>query len=50
MIIPKDIIQHCSAHPICKGCPLGTCVAPVSDRDFDGWLARRIAEIRQVIA
>lgn len=49
MIIPDDIIKHCSQHPECKGCPLKTCVAPVSDHNFNNWLTDRIAVIRIVI-
>jgi hypothetical protein len=47
--IPQDIISHCEKHSMCKGCPLGTCVAPVSDHHFNDWLSRRITEIRSVI-
>lgn len=48
MIIPPDIQEHCAKYALCKGCPLGTCVAPVSDRHFDEWLAGRIEVIREL--
>lgn len=49
MTVPVDIQNHCNLYTFCRGCPLGTCTAPVSQREYEGWLAVRINEIRKVI-
>ena len=49
MQVPKQIIEHCQAHKLCKGCKIG-CTAPVSDRDFDGWVESQIAKIEAFLA
>lgn len=51
--LPQDVINHCQQHPGCKGCPLGTCTAPlvpVTDTRWDEWLQDRIRKIREVMA
>lgn len=51
MTIPQDIINHCNAYPGCKGCPLGTCTAPVTQypsEQWEAWLQQRIDLIREV--
>lgn len=53
MKIPRDIIDHCAKHRLCKGCPLKTCDAPThsaGDPRWDQWLTQRIAEIRRLYA
>ena len=44
MQIPQQVIDHCEAHKMCRGCKLN-CVAPVSDRDFDKWLESQIKRV-----
>ncbi len=51
--IPQDVIDHCEKHPGCKGCPLKSCVAPVTpypDPRWDRWLSERIANVRSLYA
>lgn len=51
--IPQDIIDHCQKHPGCKGCPLGTCAAPVTQypsEQWDNWLQSRIEKVRELYA
>ena len=51
--IPQDVIDHCQKHPGCKGCPLGTCTAPlvpVTDDRYAQWLNDRIEKVREVAA
>jgi len=47
--VAQKIIDHCQAHTLCKGCKIG-CTAPVSDRDFDGWVESQIAKIEAFLA
>jgi len=35
--VPKRLVEHCDSHKLCKGCPLGTCVAPVNDSTDPRW-------------
>ena len=49
MKVPKQVVEHCAAHKLCKGCKIG-CNAPVSDRDFDGWVESQIAKIEAFLA
>ena len=47
--VPQDVIDHCAKHPMCKGCPLGTCVAPVvtyPDPRFDRWIDECTEKVR----
>ncbi|RKR79199.1 hypothetical protein [Marinobacter nauticus] len=49
--LPQDVIDHCQKHPGCKGCPLGTCTAPlvpVTDERYGQWLESRIEAVRQL--
>lgn len=49
--LPQDVIDHCQKHPGCKGCPLGTCTAPlvpVTDKRYGQWLESRIEAVRQL--
>lgn len=49
--IPQDVIDHCAKHPMCKGCPLGTCVGPVSQYPsdvWDKWYESRIEAVREL--
>lgn len=51
MIIPDDVIAHCEKHPGCKGCPLGTCTAPLvepTDPRWNAWMEERIKAVREV--
>lgn len=51
--IPQDVIDHCQKHPGCKGCPLGTCTAPlveVTDPRWAQWMESRIEKIREISA
>lgn len=51
MKIPQDVVDHCDKHKLCKGCPLGTCVAPlvgITDPRWDEWLKERIAAVREL--
>lgn len=53
MIIPPDIIAHCQQYTGCKGCPIGTCVAPLVDADspkWNEWINNKITEIRELNA
>lgn len=53
MNIPADIIAHCQRHICCKGCPLGTCTAPLVNADsqqWREWIENKIAEIRELNA
>jgi hypothetical protein len=47
--VPEQVIEHCAQHKLCKGCKIG-CTAPVSDRDFDGWIESQIAKIEAFLA
>ena len=52
MNIPTEVIDHCQKYSMCKGCPLGTCVAPLAEANTDRWnewLAERIDKIRKVV-
>ena len=49
MKIPQDVIDHCNSHPLCKGCPLKTCVAPladVTDAKWGQWVGLEINAVR----
>ena len=49
--LPQDVIDHCNAHPMCKGCPLRTCVAPLSDAgrpEWANWIQGRIEAVRAI--
>lgn len=49
--IPQEIINHCERYQACKGCPLGTCVAPVSSypgEAWDKWLESRIEAVMEL--
>lgn len=35
--LSQDVIDHCKRHSMCKGCPLGTCVAPLVNADDPRW-------------
>jgi len=51
MLVPQDVIAHCDNHPLCKGCPLGTCSAPVASypgEQWDEWLKSRIEDVREL--
>lgn len=51
MILPSDVTAHCQKHKGCKGCPLGTCTAPlvpVTDPRWDEWLESRIKAVREL--
>ena len=51
MKIPQNVIDHCNSHPLCKGCPLGTCSATlveVTDPRWQVWMNGRIAAIREI--
>jgi len=45
--IDQAVIDHCAKFKLCKGCPLN-CVAPVSDRDFDAWINKKIIEVKDL--
>jgi len=47
--VPDEVIKHCASYKLCKGCNIG-CTAPVSDRDFDGWVDSQIAKIEAFLA
>lgn len=49
MKVPSEVIEYCQTHKLCKGCKIG-CVAPVSDRDFSGWVESQIAKIEAFLA
>ena len=49
MKVPEQVIEHCAAHKLCRGCKIG-CAAPVSDRDFNGWVESQIAKIEAFLA
>ena len=51
MQIPQDVTNHCNSHPGCKGCPLGTCTAPLvnyGDPRWDKWIESRIEAVREI--
>lgn len=53
MSLPPDIIAHCQGHPMCKGCPLGTCTAPLANAgspQWKEWIENKITEIRELNA
>ena len=53
MKIPQDVIDHCNSHPLCKGCPLKTCVAPltgITDVKWGEWVGERINAVRGLSA
>ena len=53
MKIPQDVIDHCNSHPLCKGCPLKTCVAPLANHNdvkWGEWVGERINAVRELSA
>lgn len=51
MEMPQDVIDHCNARPLCKGCPLGTCTAPLvnyGDERWSEWVAGRVEVVREI--
>jgi len=51
MTIPQDVIDNCAQYRGCRGCPLGTCVAPVThypSEQWNAWLKERIETIREL--
>jgi len=52
MNVPKHLIDHCAKHPMCKGCRLRTCVAPVgvsvTDPRWQEWIDSVASQITRV--
>lgn len=47
--VPPDVAAHCASFKLCKGCPLGTCVAPLAnygDPRWAAWIEERNKTIR----
>lgn len=49
-VVPQHLIDHCLKHKLCRGCPLGTCVAPVgvsvTDPRWQQWIDSITARLR----
>jgi hypothetical protein len=47
--IPKEVQEFCKKYPLCKGCPFGTCITPVNDRDYPEWVDQTNRKILKYI-
>lgn len=52
MIVSQYVADHCARYRECKGCPLGTCVAPlceVTDPRWQQWLDEMERKVREAM-
>ena len=53
MSVPVDLTAHCAKHPMCKGYPLITCVAPhgveITDPRWQAWIDSVAERVRVIL-